>query len=222
MSKSATPTTSAEAMVVKTYESNSIEEVNSLVKQTIRSICLSGRLLAIRIVQGKGKKRYEVKCVFDNVGRRTIEEFDKEVLIAQQGIGLEDYRIAPNELLYVNREGRLQVEVLVASVGVIAMPVVIKRYYCDGLFSVNDSLQETLLQIRLSSAYTCMLLDFSIRRGEGCWLVELVMERLQGDLKKDIHNRVSGNNPYTEIELRRILECMAEALLFAKLRVRTT
>ena len=67
MSESAVPTTSAEALVVKAYESNSKEEVSNLVKQTIRSICRSGRLLAIQIAQGKcGKKRFEVKCVLEN------------------------------------------------------------------------------------------------------------------------------------------------------------
>ena len=214
----------ADARVVKVYESNSIEEVSSLVKQAFHSICFSGRLLAIHIVQGKsGQKKYEVICVFDNPERRNFEEFDKENLIAQQRIGLEDYPAAPNKPLYERRDDLIQVEVLAASVGVITLPAVIKRFYCKGLFYVNECIQEALVQTRLSSAYTCKLLDFSIRLGERCWLeVELVMERLQGNLEEDIKHRVKEKNLYTETELLRILECVAEALLFAKLRVRTT
>ena len=39
----------------------------------------------------------------------------------------EDYQAVPSELLYEHREGAPQVEVLGASVEVIALPAVIKR-----------------------------------------------------------------------------------------------
>jgi len=221
MGDPAVPTTPAEARIVKVYESDSIEEVDSLVKQAIRSICLSGCLQAIQIA--RVLKKYEVKFVFDNPGRRNIEEFDKENFILQQRLGPEDYQGTINERLYTNKDVMPRVKVLAASVGVISLPAVIKRYYCAYPSSVNKCLKEVLLQTRLASFYTCRLLDFSIRRGEKCLVeVELVMERLQGDLKADIQQRIQENNPYTETELIRILECMAEALFFAKLRVRTT
>ena len=64
----AVTTAPPEAFVVKAYESDSIEEVDSLIKQTIHCVCLSGRLLTIQVVQGKyGKKRYAVKCVLENL-----------------------------------------------------------------------------------------------------------------------------------------------------------
>ena len=154
MGDPAVPITPAEVLVTKAYESNSIEEVDSLVKRAIRGICLFGRLLSIQIVQGKyGKKRYEVKYEFKNLGKRNLEEFDKENLIVQQGIGLEDDRTVPNELFYESRNNLVQVEVYAASVDVIALPAVIKRYHCGDLFSANECLQEALLQTRLSSVY---------------------------------------------------------------------
>ena len=52
--------------------------------------------------------------------------------------------------------------------------------------------------------------------------VGLVMERLEGDLAVDVSSRAVLHKPYTEAELRHILECMSEALLYAKLRVRTS
>lgn len=51
--------------------------------------------------------------------------------------------------------------------------------------------------------------------------VGLVLERLEGDLEADITSRIAKNAPYKEAELRHILECVAEALLYAKIRVRT-
>ena len=103
-----------------------------------------------------------MRCVFENSERRHLEEFDAETLIAQQEIRSEEYQIALNKLFYASRNSLTQVELFAASAGVIALSAVIKRYHCNGLSSVNECLQEVLLQTKLSSAYTCRLLDFSI------------------------------------------------------------
>jgi len=183
MGDSAVYATPVDALVVKAYEKDSIEEVSSLIKQTIRSVCLSRCLQAIQIA--RVKKKYEVKCVFENPGRMNLEEFEN--LIAPQIFGLDDSQATPNKRLYENRAGYIQVEVYAASIGVIPRPVVVKRYYCIDISSVNKCIQEVLLQTRLSSAYTCRLLDFSLRLCERCLLeVELVMEILQGDLEGDL------------------------------------
>ena len=94
-------------------------------------------------------------------------------------------------------------------------------YSCSGFSSLNKVLQEALLQTKMACAFTCKLLSISIRRGEGMFKVGLIMEKLEGDLAEDIDRRASQKCPYTETELRYILECIAEALFYGKLMVCT-
>lgn len=111
-------------------------------------------------------------------------------------------------------------EVLEASHSLLSFHTVVKLYHC-GFSNINSCIQEALLQIKLASAYTCKLLDIFIRKGsKNLFQVGLVMEKLEGDLEADMKYRVQMGNPYTEGELRCILKCIAEALVYAKLKVR--
>lgn len=94
-----------------------------------------------------------------------------------------------------------------------------KLYRYQGCSHLNKIIKEALIQVRLASAYTCHLLDVSIRKSNHLFEVALMMERLEGDLEADIRHRILQNIPYSEDEWRYILKCMAEALLYAKLKV---
>lgn len=204
-------------VTVQTHTASSLEEVEVLVKSAIWSSCSPGRLIAINVNRGKSTG-YEVKWKFETLG----EENDEEVVncsIEQREIGVENYKSEKTKPIYQNLSNLVPVEVLEASHTYISFPTVIKLYHCE-FSNISNVIQETIMQVRLASAYSCKLLDIFIRKGSKRLLeVGLVMEKLEGNLETDIELRVLQDNTYTELELRHILECIAEALLYAKLRV---
>lgn len=202
----------------------SLQEAESLIKATIwRTSDSSERLLNIKVASSLSVRgEYRVEMVFESL--RQVASQEKASKNTSQPVWLEEYEQASTDLLYQTPKGKLlPVEILEASAKDLALPAVMKLYYCSSSSYMNKVIQEALLQVRVSSAYTCKLLNLYISRGSiHLFEVKLMMEKLEGDLEVDIKHRAQKNNHYSEGELRYILKCVAEALLYAKLRVRVT
>lgn len=211
-------------LLLKAYDHLSLEEVDSLLKSAIRMHRSSGRvagpLLAVQVGRCRAAQGYDVEWVFANTRGRDIQEFATDSVLSGLKVGLEEYELVQKPPIYENKANIVKVEIVEATIGLPPRPVVIKLYHSD-FANIERILQEALLQVKAASAFTCRLLDISIRRGFIDFLeVGLVMERLEGDLEADVTYRKGKNKPYTEGEMRGILECVAEALLYAKLRVK--
>lgn len=108
------------------------------------------------------------------------------------------------------------------------LPVIVRRFHavlrvysCEGFLPLNLIIREALMQVRLTSDYTCQLTDISIRQASrSLFKVGLTTEILEEVLEKDIKRRVLHDNLYEETELRHILECVAEAMMHVKTQVR--
>lgn len=214
---------SGKATVEHVFKVNSLGEIEDLVKSAIwMGYCIPGRLVAIHFDRKLPKEStYKVKWKFETSQSINPQDFERKFVV-NLSMKAGECKSASSVPLYTNKDTSVKMEVLTARLGVLATPVVIKTYHC-GFCNINDFIREALLQVRLTSDYTCQLLDFSICKGsEQLFEVRLIMERLEEDLEADIKRRESQKITYTEAELKRILECMAEALMFGKLRVRST
>lgn len=159
--------------------------------------------------------------MFETSQEVNSQEFQRKIIVNRR-VKAEECKSASEVPLYTNKDNIVEVEVLETTFGVLAFPSVIKLYHC-GFFNIDHIIQEALLQIRVASRYSCKLFDLSIRKGsKSLFEVRLVMERLEGDLLADIRRCTVLNTTYTETELMNILECVTEALMFAKLRVCST
>lgn len=201
----------SKTLVTQAVTLSSLEEVEKLVKSAIWSGITLGRIVAVEVALSR-LGEYRMEWVFE-----TLRE-PNQLEVSHLQSKFVECTLASTQPLYRSHGTVVQVEVLEALFGFLAAPAVIKLYHC-GFANVNSVIQEALIQVRLTSAYTCKLIDMFIRTGSKDKLeVGLVMERLEEDLEMDVRRR-KQDNYFTENELRHILECVAEALLFAKLRV---
>lgn len=167
----------------------------------------------------KSEDKIELRYARD-LGR---QDSDGDNLITQRRMEFAEYTVAPTKPLHQNRDRILQVEVKEASHALLPFPAVVKLYHCQDYSNLKTVIQEAFVQVTLSSAYTCKLLDLSIREGSKSLIeVGLVMERMERDLQADINHRTLEQNPYIYVELKHILKCVVEALMYAKLRVNYT
>jgi len=211
--------------ILKAYEQLSIEETDQLIKTVLRltksSVLLPVLLIAIQVAY-KSPANYTVELIFEDAGETDLQELASKEELPEMRIGIEDYQLSHINPLYTNPDEVLYVEVVEGSARVMSLPVVIKRYHC-GRRNVNVPLQEALTQMKVEGAFTVQLINVSIgKSARNLFQVDLIMEMLEGDLGADIQRRAKSDNFYTEPQLLHILECVAEALLFAKLRVSTT
>lgn len=204
----------------QTCEVSSLREVEVLVKYAIweRRVQIE-ELIAINVNRSKSERGgFEIRFEYDHFEENSVKGFDTKIIMQQQQES-EYYLSDSTQPLYQKVDTVVPVDVLVASHSLLSFPAVIKLYHC-GFSNINRFIQEALLQVKLTSSYTCKLLDIFIRKGsKDLFEVGLVMERLKGDLEADIKHRVQLGNPYSESELRCILKCMTEALAYAKFRV---
>lgn len=215
------PKSASKARVKNLIQVKSLDEVVSEVKSAIwKTYSSPEHLLQAKVSPNLDVKgEYAIELVFDTARQEDLQE-NKHIT---QQVWLEKYELASTVPIYQNKDNYMQVEVLEASVQGLALPAVMKLYYCRGFSYLNKILQEALLQVRLASAYTCKLLNVYICRGSiHMFEVRLIMERLKGDLEADIKYRAQKDNHYSEVELRNILECVTEAMVYAKLRVSST
>lgn len=215
------PDTNDTAMCTQTYEVCSYEEIEGIVKAAIWRRCNSfDQLSSIQIKEMM--PGYKIELTYTSLREVSLQAFGKDNLTINRRIEYGDYRIASTSPLHQKEDLSLQAEVRDVTHSPLPLSAIMKLYHCD-LSSLNMVIQEALIQATLSSAYTRKLLDFSIRKGSNhSFEVGLVMERLEGDLESDITRRSQLDNRFTEAELMRILECMTEALLYAKIRVNST
>lgn len=205
---------------VKAIRLKSLGQVEKEVKAAIwRPFGSSGTLLDVNVsLNPHAEDKYIVKLMFETLGQVSPLETEEKDKVQQ--VWLEEYESTPATYpLYQNSERIMAVKVQKASVQGLALPAVMKLYYCRGCSDLNDVIREAFLQVRVASVYTCRLLNLYIGRGSRCLFeVRLMMERLDGDFERDIMHRAHGNH-YSEAELIDILHCVTEALLYAKLRV---
>lgn len=169
-------------LVVQDIEVNSLEEVESQVKFAIWKGYVHESLMAIHVARSKSENsKYTVELVFETSREINPQELDNKS-IQNQRLGFEGYKYARSEPLYQNYNNIVQVEVLETSVGVLALPVVIKWNRCNSLSPLKKLIQEALIQIRVAGTYTCKLMDIFILRGSKHLLeVGLMIERLERD-----------------------------------------
>lgn len=191
------PDSTEGTLTTQTCKVNSFEEVEAVIKLAIWNRCSgSETLFAINIEKNKSESSgYEVKLIYDSLDSGSSKEIVPKHMLRHQGF--EDYKPANTCPLHQNHDNIVQVKVLEASHSVFPFPAVIKLYHC-GFFNINSLIQEALIQVKLTSAYTCKLLDLFIHEiSNHSFEVGLVMERLEGDLETDIKNRSALNNWYT-------------------------
>lgn len=207
-------------LLLKAYDEVSHEELEGLARCALclikNGFRLPGPLIALQI-SSRSSKKVKLEWVFANPGKRHPQGYTKETVLSDLHVRFDDNHLAIAELLYTS--GRLpQTEVFEANIGVPARPAIIKRSH-SGYLNFSIPIREALLQTRVRSKHVCKLLDINIHRGsKALFEVDLVMERMEAEALR----RQMQNAAYTEIELRSILDCVADALLFAKLRVRIT
>lgn len=210
-------------LILKAYEV-SLQELEVFVKSAldlIRSgINLPGPLISMTVdIRSVGK--YLLEWTFVNPGKRLPQDFTRDTVLSNLRVRLGGKNSSEPKPL-CTQDNVVKTEVLETTIGMPPRAAIIKRYQC-GPSNFSIPIKEALLQERVRSKHTCRLLDINICRGSSAlFQVELVMEKLERDLAADIQSRKNANSPYTGGELWLILDCIADALFFAKMRVRTT
>lgn len=198
-----------------TYQASSLEDVDLLLKCAVHMHQvrnrLPGPLRTVRMTHSGGS-RYQMMFVFEKITEWNSEFFQDMQLE-------EEFPLSQKiKLIYSYNER----EVYEACTGLPQRLVVVKVYHC-GPMTVNDFIQEALLQAKVESRYTCRILSIGLSKGTiSRFQLKLVMERLSGDLAGDIQRRKAECKPYAEAELRQILGEVADALVYAKSQVRTS
>lgn len=163
------------AVGIQTYETRSLEEVEALVKHAIWSNC--SQLKEINVDRSKSGSGHEMKLKYDNIGGNNVKEIDPKCVLRKSA---KYWEYKSTSILYQNLlDTTVPVEVLEVSHTFLSSHRVIKLCHGSGYSSMNKTIQEALIQVRLASAYTCQLQDLAIRKGSiHIYEVELMMEKL--------------------------------------------
>lgn len=130
---------------------------------------------------------------------------------------MEGYRLG--KLLYHSSSTAVSVYEAISPLG---EPVIVKTYEKASPEDANEQVTEALLQMRVEHPNTCRLLDLQLVSLPGRAVrVNLILERLERDLRKDILMRQSDQRPYTDGDLLAIIQQVGSALAYAKTKVKS-
>jgi len=94
--------------------------------------------------------------------------------------------------------------------------IIIKQYRFHEISQLAQGLQELICQAKLHHPRFCSLVDALFTESAAGYELSLYLERLDGDLQKEIESRAIQGKTYSEQELWEFLQGTVEALALAQ------